>query len=256
MIEGTMMLFLLDHPVVMFGVVFFLLWAAAKLGAALGRRHPPSGTAADELGLVLGATLTLLGLIIGFTFSMAVGRYDQRKNFEEEEANAIGTEYLRLDLLPAADAAKLRPMLLEYLERRIVYYTSHDATVLREDLARMTELQSGLWAQVTASGQRDPVTAIVVSGMNDVLNRQGYTEAAWLNRVPVAAWTLLLIIAVLSDLLVGYRMREKSVLLLLILPAVLSISFFLIADIDSPRGGVIRVHPQNLESLATSLRPR
>ena len=252
------MIFLLDHPVALFIVLVALFWSAARLGSAFGKRRPPTGTGHEEgFNLVLGATLTLLGLIIGFTFSMAVGRYDQRKNFEEEEANAIGTEYLRLDLLPAADAAKLRVMLREFLDRRIVYYTSHDTEVLRADVARIAELQSGLWSGAAGSGaSRDPVTALVVSGMNDVLNRQGYTEAAWLNRVPVAAWLLLFLIAVLNNLLVGYRMRGKSSPLLLILPIVLSVSLFLIADIDSPRGGVIRVHPQNLEALAQSLHPR
>ena len=79
------------------------------------RRDPFAETARargqtwDSYGTILAATLTLLGLIIGFTFSMAVSRYDQRKNLEEEEANAIGTEYLRAGLLPAADAAKARP---------------------------------------------------------------------------------------------------------------------------------------------------
>jgi hypothetical protein len=250
------MTILLDHPVVLFGVFFVLLWVASRLGAACGKHLPQIPTADPEhFNLVLGATLTLLGLIIGFTFSMAVGRYDQRKNYEEEEANAIGTEYLRLDLLPAADAAKLRVLLREYLDERIVYYESHDARILGEAAARTAITQSSLWSGAVASAERDAVTALALSGMNDVLNRQGYTEAAWLNRVPVAAWTLLLVIALLSNLLVGYRMREKSVLLLLILPAVLSVSFFLIADIDSPRGGVIHVHPQNLEVLADSLRP-
>jgi hypothetical protein len=62
----------------------------------------------EDFGVIQTATLTLLGLIIGFTFSMAVGRYEQRKNYEEAEANAIGTEYVRADLLPGADAARVR----------------------------------------------------------------------------------------------------------------------------------------------------
>jgi hypothetical protein len=253
---GTSMTALLNHPAVLFVVVFLLLWLAARLGSACADLLPPLPSVDPEnFNLVLGATLTLLGLIIGFTFSMAVGRYDQRKNYEEEEANAIGTEYLRLDLLPAADAASLRVQLRAYLDERIAYYASRDPRLLGETAARTAKLQSSLWSGATASAERDAVTALALSGMNDVLNRQGYTEAAWLNRVPVAAWILLLVIALLSNLLVGYRMREKSVLLLFILPAVLSVSFFLVADIDSPRGGVIHVHPQNLEMLAESLRP-
>jgi hypothetical protein len=93
--------------------------------------------------------------------------------------------------------------------------------------------------------------------MNDVLNAQGYTQAAWWNRIPRAAWLLMLGIAGCCHLLVGYGVRdahaERSQLI--VLPLVLAIAFFLIADIDSPRGGVIRVSPQNLMSLGDSMRP-
>jgi protein-S-isoprenylcysteine O-methyltransferase Ste14 len=89
--------------------------------------------------------------------------------------------------------------------------------------------------------------------MNDVLNSQGYTQAAWWNRIPVAAWSLLVVMSIFCNILVGYRAQGKSPILFMILPVALSISLFLIADIDSPRRGVIRVHPQNLESLAASL---
>jgi hypothetical protein len=82
--------------------------------------------------------------------------------------------------------------------------------------------------------------------MNDVLNSQGYTQAAWLNRIPVAAWALMQLIAIACNLLLGYKFVARSTGVLLILPVITSIAFFLIADIDSPRHGVIRVLPQNL----------
>jgi hypothetical protein len=86
--------------------------------------------------------------------------------------------------------------------------------------------------------------------MNDMLNSQEYAEAAWLNRIPVEAWCLLALIAVGSNLLIGYGAREKNRLLFLVLPLAVSISFFLVADIDSPRRGLISVEPQNLLSLS------
>jgi hypothetical protein len=94
----------------------------------------------------------------------------------------------------------------------------------------------------------------VVSGMNDVLNSQGYTQAAWWNRIPVAAWGLMGLIAVSCNLLFGYGERRTSALAL-VLPLIISISFFLIADIDSPRAGVIRVAPQNLIALSQTMKP-
>ncbi|SPE28424.1 conserved exported hypothetical protein [Burkholderiales bacterium] len=130
--------------------------------------------------MVLGATLTLLGLLIGFSFSMAVGRYDQRKNFEEAEANAIGTKFVRAELPPAADAMKLRALLQEYLGQRISYYTTHDEARLGQINARTAQLQGELWAAVRTSAAAQPTTiiALAVSGMNEVLNSQGYTRAA------------------------------------------------------------------------------
>jgi hypothetical protein len=92
--------------------------------------------------------------------------------------------------------------------------------------------------------------------MNDVLNSQGYTQAALWNRIPLAAWGLMAAIAICANLLVGYgaRRAEAERTLMLVLPFVVSISFLLIADIDSPRGGVILVKPQNLVSLAESIQ--
>ena len=92
--------------------------------------------------------------------------------------------------------------------------------------------------------------------MNDVLNSQGYTQAAWWNRIPIAAWAMMALIAICSNMLVGFGAKSAKTEfgLLLVLPLVVSIAFFLIADIDSPRQGVIRVIPQNLLSLAQSLR--
>ena len=108
---------------------------------------------------------------------------------------------------------------------------------------------------MTAHAAASPtaVVALAVSGMNDVLNSQGYTQAAWWNRIPVAAWGLMVSIAVCCNLLLGYGARRHGALLFLILPLAVSISFFLIADIDSPRRGLIRVQPQNLISLSQSL---
>ena len=94
--------------------------------------------------------------------------------------------------------------------------------------------------------QPNPVVALASSGMNEVFNSQADTKAAWLNRIPTGAWVLMLLIAIFSNLLLGYRERSSGRLALLILPVIASIAFFLIADIDSPYVGVISVVPHNL----------
>jgi hypothetical protein len=230
---------------------------ASAAGRWLRRRAENRFAAGDleDFKFVLGGTLTLLGLIIGFTFSMAVNRYDLRKNYEEQEANAIGTEFVRADLLPPADAAKVRALLISYLDERVLKYRETDPQRLGKINVQTAQLQSELWSAVTgpATAQPTPVNALILAGMNDVLNSQGYTQAAWWNRIPVEAWALLTIIAIFCNLLIGYGAQGKSPSLLVILPIALSISFSLIADIDSPYGGLIRVRAQNLESLAQSI---
>jgi hypothetical protein len=241
-----------------FVITFFMMWLASWVGAriSLTRGALVNEDLRSDFTVVQAATLTLLGLIIGFSFSMATGRYDLRKNYEEAEANAIGTEYVRMDLLPATDAAKVKTLLREYTDLRVRWYSSRDLDDVRQINTATAEMQNRLWAAVSgpANERPTPVIALAVAGMNDVLNSQGYTQAAWWNRIPVGAWSLMFAIALLCSWLVGYGVRLPRQRLLIILPLAVAISFFLIADIDSPRGGVIRVHPQNLESLRAELK--
>jgi hypothetical protein len=247
----------MNYPFVVAGLSFVLLWLSALIGASFRRRRELREDDREDFGLVIAATLTLLGLIIGFSFSMAVSRYDLRKNYEEAEANAIGTEYVRADLLPAADAERIRLLLRQYLDERVMFYRIRDSRELQHINAVTSQLQTDLWNSVKspAEAKPTPVVALAVSGMNDVLNSQGYTQAAWWNRIPIAAWGLMMAIAICCNLLIGYgalHAEAKSVRLI-VLPLVVSISFLLIADIDSPRSGIIHVSPQNLLSLAQSI---
>ncbi len=249
---------MMNFPAVVFIFALIALWLAARVGLALSqRRKKMEDEERDDFSMIVAATLTLLGLIIGFTFSMAISRYDQRKNYEEAEANAIGTEYVRADLLPTADGARVRELLKSYLRQRIRYYETRDDEELEKINATTSQIQNDLWSAVRApaAAQPTPVLALTLSGMNDVLNSQGYTQAAWWNRIPVSAWGLMILIGICCNLLIGYGGRNAGShrFLFLVLPLVVSISFFLIADIDSPRGGVILVRPQNLDSLAQSL---
>jgi hypothetical protein len=180
------MSYVTDYPLLVFVVSFVVLWLSTQIGAAVLRRwRKLEQDAHEDFGVILAATLTLLGLIIGFSFSMATSRYDQRKNLEEAEANAIGTEYVRADLLPSANAEKVRALLRNYLDQRILFYTTRDEQQLRQIDARTAQLQTKLWSAVVApaAAQPNPLIALSVSGMNDVLNSQGYTESPLLHGV-------------------------------------------------------------------------
>ena len=248
----------IDSPFVVFATVLVLQWAAAYVGDVLRRKMRPFRKEGErqDFDIIRTASLTLLGLIIGFTFAMAVSRYDQRKNLEEAEANAIGTAYLRADLMAPDDAERVRDLLRKYCTQRISYYTTRDEWQIGPIDIETMKLQAELWGTVSrvAKTQQTPITALVVSGMNEVLNSQGYTQAAWWNRIPFTAWMLMGLIAVACNLLMGYG-EHRTTAFLIVLPLIVSTSMFLISDIDSPRTGIIRVEPHNLVSQCQAIRP-
>jgi hypothetical protein len=247
---------LLNSPVLLFFFSLLLLWAATFVGDFIRVRiHCLTEDVREEFGTILNANLTLLGLLIGFSFSMAISRYDQRKNYEEAEANAIGTEYIRADLLPAKQAAAVRQLLRKYLDERILFYMARGRSQIAKVNRDTSELQNQLWSAISpaALSNPSPVMALVVSGMNDVLNSQGYTQAAWWNRIPIPAWILMGAIAIGCNVLIGYGAHRSDWRIFVVVPLAVSLAFFLIADIDSPHGGTILVHPQNLMSLSSAL---
>jgi hypothetical protein len=244
-----------DSPFIIFIVSLVAQSLAALLGDFLRKRsHSIRKDEREDLSTEKAASLTLLALIIGFSFSMAVTRYDQRKNYEEGENNAIGTEYARADLLPTEDAKIVHTLLKQYLNLRIAFYSTVDQQPVSQINADTAKIQAELWSAVSSEANAQPtaIRALVAAGMNDVLNSQSYTEASWLNRIPTAAWIFMLLIAVSCNILVGYSERRTRIHLLFVLPLIVSISFLLIADIESPRGGIIRIHPQNLLALSRS----
>ena len=247
-----------DSPFLVFAIGFIVQVVAAYLGDRLRRRvQAVWKEERPEYDILRTAALTLLGLLIGFSFAMAVSRYDQRKNLEEAEANAIGTEYLRADLLPLQDAAHVRDLLRKYVNLRISNYETKDERLLREIDAATTKLQVDMWSAVVNASKTEPTPPVTLAlwGMNDVINSQGYTQAAWWNRIPLTAWTLMGMIAIACNLLLAYG-EHRTIWFLLVLPVIVSISFFLIADIDSPRTGIIRVVPQNLIAQQQSMKPK
>src|SRR5882724_9900229 len=158
---------LLSFPRVDFALSLAVLLLSAYVGALIDQRlRPMKDEQRDDFGIVQAAILTLLGLLIGFTFSMAGSRYDQRKTYEEAEANAIGTEYVRADLLPAADATRVRDLLRNYLDQRVSFYTTRDEQQLQRIDADTGQLQAELWSTVRAPALAHPtqVIALAVSG--------------------------------------------------------------------------------------------
>ena len=225
-------------------------------GALLTRFKNRLAWSQADFNMVQTATLTLLSLIIGFTFSMAIDRFDQRKALEEAEANSISTAILRADLLPTDSRTQIKILLAQYLEQRILFYSAEESA-LAPIKDRTTALQNKLWraAAEIANAQPTPTVALAVASISDVISAEGrYQGASW-NTIPKPAWWLLAAIAICANLMFGFGSHHfnshRSILFTL--PVIISITFFLIADIDSPRSGSIRVNPQNLVNLAQTL---
>lgn len=240
--------------VAVFAGGFVVLWLSGQFGArVLGRRPVASAEGGEDFRMILGATLSLLGLIIGFTLSMAIGGFNGRQAGEEAEAEAIRTAYLRADLLPGQSRRALQDGLLKYLDERVRFYEGADPKVHAQTRQMALRLQDEIWTIVSSAvmPQTNPVTALVIVAVNDVLNSQQKTYAGWRTQIPIAAWMLLGLIAVVSNVLVGYnarRVRNKEGLLL-VLPLTIALAFLVIAEIDLPGRGVIRVSSVNLESI-------
>lgn len=247
---------IVNYPLVVFALSFVVLLLAVIFGDALRKRwHVSREEGREDFGVVLTGALTLLGLIIGFSFAMAISRYDVRKNYELMEANAIATEYSRADLLSATDAARVRGLLTTYLDKRMLFYTTRDQHQLTKIAADTAQLQNELWSTIHSgiAAVPPPLESAVMTGMNDIANSRRSTEGAWWNRIPVAAWVLLIAISIGCSFLIGYRARRRDWLVFLVIPVAVSVSLFLISDLDSPRGGAIRVVPKNLSTLSQSL---
>ena len=251
----------MGFPLLVFIVSLLCLWVSARVGARVRRKRGDleEGVRAD-LGIILAAALTLLGLIIGFSFSMGVGQYNQRRNVEVAEANAIDNEYVRAGILPLVDAAKVRELLRSYVKQRILFYRARREDYLETIEANTARLQGEMWSivQGSVSSGPGPLMMLAISGMNDVMNSQANASAAWLTRIPAEAWALLIAIAMACNFLLGFtlRARQDRIRRFFILPLIASISFFVIADLDSPLSGVIQVNPQNLARLERSWQAR
>ena len=158
---------LIQTPLIVLAVSFLVMWISARIGAYGHKWFNLDEDTLKDLDLIVPATLTLLGLIIGFSFSMAISRYDQRKTYEEGEANAIGTEYFRAGMLPSTDAANVRALLRKYLDQRVLFYETRNENALGQVDATTAKLQTELWSavEVPAVKQPTPVLALVASGI-------------------------------------------------------------------------------------------
>lgn len=245
-------------------VLFFaaILAVASEAGFHLGRKAESrtQEKAKSELGVVEGGILAVLGLLLGFTMSMAVTRFEVRKQLVLDEANAIGTSYLRTRLLPAPEGPEIADLLRQYVAVRLRYGDVGDdldrLQAMREQAER---LQNEFWNLAVAYGQKDPSpvkAGLLLQSLNQVIDLESARWMAFHNYVPRAVIYVNCIVALFAATLVGYafgREGRRQVFSTTLLVIAITVVLAVIVDLDRPRQGFIKVSQQPLVDLQHQL---
>ena len=239
--------------------ILVVLGASAFLGKLIWTRHARrDATLDDELKIVLGATLSLFGLLIGFILSIAISGYNTRVAAEENEAIAIGNAFQRTTLLMNDEhKAHAEKLLHDYLNLRIRFFETADEDERARIRMLSIQTQTHMWALISriAKQNPNPVMTSALNACNDLYTAQQKTMASWRHQIPGAAWVILILFGICSNFLIGYNMRGKtgSNTLLLVVPAITSLALFMISEIDIPGKGMIHVTPHNLEAVKITI---
>lgn len=236
------------HTLLLAGGLFLAMLALLEIGRRFGLRHvaQDSEGARAGAGVVDGAVFALLGLLVAFTFSGAASRFDERRKLIVDEANAIGTAYLRIDLLPAAAQADLRESFRRYLDARLaVYRVLPDLVAAKAELARAAGLQQEIWTKsVAASAGAQAPTMLLLPALNEMFDITTTRTMAAQTHPPPVIFGLLFALAGLSALLAGYAMapaRTRNVMHMAVFALTLAGAVYVILDLEYPRVGLIRV---------------
>jgi hypothetical protein len=241
-----------------FGLFGLLLAAGVFVGMLVllevGRRIGQWRAAMDpdaprvEVGAMDGAVFALLGLLIAFTFASAASRFDTRRQLAVEEANAIGTAYLRLDVLPPDAQPALREQFRQYVDARIAAYRSFpDLSAVKAELARAVRLQGEIWAQAVAASRGEGTQSariLVLPALNAMIDITTTRIVAARTHAPSIVYAMLVVLMLASSLLAGHRMAEgkrRSWIHVVGFSLTMAFALYVIVDLEFPRVGFIRL---------------
>ncbi|MEN3802753.1 hypothetical protein ABDZ32_19510 [Aeromonas veronii] len=238
-----------DLSILIFLFSFPCLLVAIFVGRWVARNRA-IGEDSDEIKIVLGATLSLLALLIGFTLSMSITGFNNRQSAEETEAQVIKSTYYRATLLSALNMDKIRYVLKNYTEIRIKTYQTSNLEIKERYRADALLLVEAMWKTVVDEVEKkpNPANTTILNSFIELISAQQKTVSDWRHQIPSAAWTLLIGVAILSHFLIGCisNVKNSSLVIRWALPFIISLSFFMISEIDAPGQGLIRVAPTNL----------
>jgi hypothetical protein len=228
----------------LFAAMLVCLEIGHRLGMRRAKREGEAGQAG--FGVVEGAVFALLGLLVAFTFSGALSRFDDRRKLIVDEANAIGTAYLRIDLLPAAGQGELRERFRQYLDARLaVYRALPDFDAVEAELTRANRLQQEIWSRaVTLSSGSQPAAMLLLPALNDMFDIASTRTAAAKMHPPPVVFALLFAFSLLGALLAGHAMAgaiSRRWLHSVTFAFALAGAVYVILDMEYPRLGFIRI---------------
>ena len=229
--------------------LFVGMVACLDLGYRIGQRRSRTDPATHEgIGAIEAAVFALLGLLLAFAFAGAMSRLDVRRELIVREANAIGTAYLRLDVMPASEQPEMQRLFREYLEARLrVYESFPDLKIVEGRIAQAAQLQNRIWTRAVAAGRLDPTqhtTRILLPALNEMIDVTTARTVALRTHLPFLVFALLIVVALLSALIAGYAMskrKSRSLLHMVLYAASVSMTVYTVLDLDNPRSGLIRL---------------
>jgi hypothetical protein len=231
-------------------VILFSIEIGFRAAHAVARRSESEQK--WPLDEIEAATLSLLAFMLAFTFGLAASRFEMRKSLVMDEANALGTAYLRAGILPEPDRTEIRNLLREYLEVRV--HAVRSAKV-GEGIARSGLLQDRLWSEAAAVGEKNPgsiVVGLFIASLNDVIDLHTKRLTQDRNRIPGSIWAALYVVSILGMAEVGYHAglnTTRRTLSTIPLAIAISAVMLLIADLDRSHEGFLDVSPQPLIDL-------
>jgi hypothetical protein len=233
----------------LFPALFVCILLFIEIGRRLGVRHVPTET--DQTRAVFSrietAIYALLGLIIAFTFSGAASRLDDRRTLTVDEANAIGTAYLRLDVLAPATQPPLRENFRKYTEARIAAFRAlPDVDAANAHIARGVALQNEIWAGAVAALRDTPQSSILVlPALNEMFDITTKRSIIAQTHIPLVIFGTLVVLTLVSSMMMGYGLPRKGTLIMalhtVVFATVMTAMMYVIFDLDHPRVGLIQL---------------
>ena len=252
------------NQLAVFLIIIAIMLAFAEIGYRLGLRlHVANDVARKgQIGGIQGAVLGLLGLLLGFTFAMALERYDTRRGLVVQEASAVGTTYLRASLLPEAHQSPVKDLLRRYVDVRLQYWPLvDDPAQFAAGKRLIDDLQTQLWKHATEAAKEAPndITATFIESLNETIDLDAKRIAALRANIPGGVWLLLIVIAAFGCATTNYgggADGARSNLGSVFLPLLITVVIVLIFDISHSRVGLIQLGQQPLDDLQQSMKVR